>query len=62
MPKVSDDDTADSLATALISLEKATSDLDSERARHYELQSRATALKDENIQLTRRVRHCVCLV
>lgn len=56
---VSDDDCTDKITTLNISLEKAMSELERERKLHYELQLQTSLLKDENIQLTRRVEHFV---
>jgi chromosome segregation ATPase len=56
---VSDDDCTDSLATLSISLEKSTEELARERSAHYALQLEMSVLRDENIQMTRRLEHFV---
>ena len=56
---VSDDDNTDSITTLTITLEKANAELERERKLHYDVQLQASILKDENIQLTRRLEHFV---
>ena len=56
---ISDDDCTDSLATLSITLERTSAELDAERGRVYEAQLGMSLLKDENIQMTRRLEHLV---
>lgn len=56
---ISDDSSADSIATLTMTLEKTTAELERERSLHYDLQLSSSLLKDENIQMTRRLEHFV---
>jgi chromosome segregation ATPase len=56
---ISDDSSTDTITTLTHSLEKTTSELARERELHYSLQLSASLVKDENIQMTRRLEHLV---